>query len=128
MREVDFETSVLALHYFSDNKLNANFFQITRFKENKDMAVKRYCHKKLCLQVITWNRIYLSKQVVQIANTRKEMLFCNCYFWRFVSHFLLDRVKTGSVLWSVRSSLVSHRREDQINTVCKKKMYFSVCR
>ena len=55
-----------------------DFFQITCLKESKNMAVKRnlrvtitFC-KKLHIPVITWNKEYLSKQVLSITYTLEK--------------------------------------------------------
>ena len=39
--EVHFRTFVLALHCYSGDKINTDFFQITCFKESKIMAVEK---------------------------------------------------------------------------------------
>ena len=42
MQEVHFETLVLALHCYSgDNKIKYRLLQITRFKENQNLAVEK---------------------------------------------------------------------------------------
>ena len=42
--------------YCGNRKINYRFFQITRFKERKNMAVE--------LPVITWKKKHLSEQIV----------------------------------------------------------------
>ena len=120
IREVYFGTLVLTLHCYSGNKKqNTDLFQITCFKEGKNMVVEKNLkvpikfYKKLCLLVITRNKKHLPKRVVSITG---ENVLCSCYFWRFQS--FLFRVLMCFGLWE--SSLVFQGREDQITTVCKK--------
>ena len=61
-------------------------FQITYFKESKNMAIEKNpriainFYKKLCLPVITWNGDHLSKQVVPITYRLKKTVFYSFYF------------------------------------------------
>ena len=100
MRELRFGNLVLALHCYSgDKKQNTDFFQITCFAENKNMAVEKNLrvatnfYKKLCIPVITRNEKHLSKQVAALIHTLGKFFFWSCYFQRVVSCFFSDRVK-----------------------------------
>ena len=65
---------------YADKKWNTDFFQITCFKERKNMAVKET--SRLWLEASSNHNIHTG-----------ERFLCSCYFWKFRSRFLSDRVK-----------------------------------
>ena len=81
-----------------------DFFQNTCFKDRNNMTVGKAIkvtinfYKKQNLLVITWNKKYLSKQVMSITYTLEKTLLAAA---TFVSSFFSERVKKNcSILWS----------------------------
>ena len=104
IREAQFGTFLFTLHYYSeDKKSSMDFFRITCFKENKNMAVERIF--KLTINFykkFTWNKKYLFKQIVRITYPLGET-------------FLFKQSKKLVVYFGLcESSLVFQRRKDQI--------------
>ena len=105
----------LALHCHSaDKKQNTDFFQITCFKANKNMLVKKNLrgainfYKKLCLLVFTWNKQHLSKQVVPITYVtvfdmhNGEKHFLQLLLLKFCELFLFKQIKKRVVHFGLK--------------------------
>ena len=59
----------------------------------KNPKIKINFYEKHCLPVVTWNKNNLWKQVVPIIYTLEKRFSQLLYFFRFVSCFILGRVK-----------------------------------
>ena len=70
-------------------------------------------------KIIYWSKLY------QYHTHWKKGFSQLLYFWRFVSRFFSDRVEKFVLC---ESSLDFQRREDQINIVCEKPIYFAIFR
>ena len=90
-------------------KINTDFFQITCFKESKNMAVEKNLRKTIGFYKKLPNVFRLSHGMKNIYRSKLyqyicigEKVFCSCYFWWFVSRFFSDRVMVCNGAWSVR--------------------------
>ena len=108
IREVCYGTSVLALHCYSgDKKQNTGFFQMTCFKECKNMAAE--------IKLRANDRPFIINNVLQLSHGIKNIYRRNCtntytlekMFFEVASFEGLQIVsfqtelKTCSALWSV---------------------------
>ena len=125
--EVHFGTLVLALHCYSGDKIqNTDFFQITCFKENKNMMVEQNLSITINTDFqLSWNKKHLSKQVVPITDKLEKRLFAVATFEGLWVLSFQTEYKTCKVLWSgwIFFGFSEKRRPQRtvfINTVCKK--------
>ena len=112
---------------FKYGRLSNHLFQ--RKQEHGDWEEPQGNDKKLCSPVIKWNKNPFIKASCTNNIHAGETIFCNYYFWRFVSRFFSGRGKKLVMYFSLRaSSFVFQRIENHINTACEKLIYVSISR
>ena len=85
----------------------------------KKLRITINFYKKLCLPNITWNKKHSSKKVLPITYTLEKRFFAVATLEALC--LLSRQSKKLAVYFGLcESSLILQRKEDQINTVCKK--------
>ena len=102
-------------------RLFACFEESMKMVVEKNLRVMADIYKRQCIPIITWNKKYLSKQVVPITYTLEKRFFAVPTFLKVCELFLFRQSKKLVLCFCLyESSLDFFGRELQINTVYEK--------